>query len=407
MRKLSVVFIVLFGLFFTSASQSEAFGSGGQLIIINKKTNTLAFYDNGKLVRKFNVATGRTRSLTPEGTFMIVNKIVNRPYYKKKIPGGDPRNPLGNRWLGINARGTYGTTYAIHGNSNENSIGRYVSSGCVRMHNAEVRWLFSRVNNHTPVIITYSSSSFDSIARAHMDGWQVFSGKKYYYANGKAQTGWQTINGKKYYFNEKGVMQTGWVTSGKNKYFLDQNGVMQTGWNQVGGEKYYFDEPGAAKTGWLTDAGKRYYFAKDGVLMTGWIENNGQKYYFDKDGTMRTGWVEDADKWYYFDHYGMMKTGWVNSEGKWYYLNNSGFIENAWFGEESSPVIASAADSNQNEWFTISGERYYFKSNPSTVASLLKYENTWYYLYVSADMAAASSQDQPNMETVATAAAEE
>lgn len=134
MKKLSIIFVLLFSLFLFT-NQADASG-GSQLIIINKKTNTLAFYDSGKLVKKFRVATGRTRSLTPEGTFRIVTKIVNRPYYKLKIPGGDPRNPLGKRWLGLEARGTYGTTYAIHGNANENSIGTYASSGCVRMHNS-------------------------------------------------------------------------------------------------------------------------------------------------------------------------------------------------------------------------------------------------------------------------------
>ncbi|PMU46559.1 N-acetylmuramoyl-L-alanine amidase, partial [Pseudomonas sp. GP01-A3] len=78
-----------------------------QFIIINKAINRLAFYENGKLVKEFKVATGRSQELTPEGKFKIVNKIVNRPYYKENIPGGDPRNPLGNRWLGLNARGTW------------------------------------------------------------------------------------------------------------------------------------------------------------------------------------------------------------------------------------------------------------------------------------------------------------
>jgi hypothetical protein len=150
--------LLLFVPLTTYASQGE------QLIIINKKTNRLAFFDNGKLVKIFPVGTGRTRDLTPEGTFNIVNKIKNRPYYKKNIPGGDPRNPLGDRWLGLDALGTYGTTYGIHGTNNESSIGKYVSSGCVRMHNKDVRWLFDQVKVKTTVIITYTSDSFEKIA---------------------------------------------------------------------------------------------------------------------------------------------------------------------------------------------------------------------------------------------------
>ncbi|WP_240479696.1 L,D-transpeptidase family protein [Paenibacillus wynnii] len=145
----------------------KASAAGNDLIIINKKVNQLAFFSDGKLVRTFPVATGRTHSLTPEGSFKIVVKIKNRPYYKEKIPGGDPRNPLGDRWMGLEVNGTYGTTYAIHGNSNENSIGKYVSSGCIRMHNEDIHWLFPKVEKNTRVVITTSSSGMEKIAAKH------------------------------------------------------------------------------------------------------------------------------------------------------------------------------------------------------------------------------------------------
>lgn len=138
-----------------------------QLIIINKSNNQLAFYENGQLLKVHSVATGKMPSYTPEGKFKIVNKIVNRPYYTGNIPGGDPRNPLGNRWLGINAGGTWGTTYAIHGNNNASSIGKYVSAGCIRMYNDEINWLYSKVKVNTPVIITTTSKSFVSIATSN------------------------------------------------------------------------------------------------------------------------------------------------------------------------------------------------------------------------------------------------
>ncbi|MBM7702755.1 hypothetical protein JOC83_001589 [Bacillus iocasae] len=160
----SVIAFILLLSGFTSTVQAS---STGQLIIINKSTNQLAFFDNGKIVKTFKVATGRSMSYTPEGTFSIVNKIKNRPYYKKNIPGGSPNNPLGDRWLGLNARGTYGTTYAIHGNNNPSSIGKYVSSGCVRMYDNDVRWLFDRVKLHTKVVIgQFGSKKFEDIAKA-------------------------------------------------------------------------------------------------------------------------------------------------------------------------------------------------------------------------------------------------
>ncbi|MBM7662525.1 hypothetical protein JOC85_003332 [Bacillus mesophilus] len=162
MKKLTGAFIVLMSLFLgTSMIEAE---TGNQLIIINKGTNQLAFFENGKHVATFRVATGRSQSYTPEGTFQIVNKIKNRPYYKENIPGGHPNNPLGDRWLGLDARGTYGTTYAIHGNSNPASIGTYASAGCVRMFDDDVRWLFDRVDLYATVVITNTSQSFEAIA---------------------------------------------------------------------------------------------------------------------------------------------------------------------------------------------------------------------------------------------------
>ncbi|RXT02873.1 L,D-transpeptidase [Ammoniphilus sp. CFH 90114] len=137
-----------------------------QLIIINKATNKLAFYEDGKLLKTLPVATGKKQTYTPEGTFQIVNKIKNRPYYTGKIAGGDPKNPLGDRWMGLNARGTKGDTYGIHGNNNEKSIGSYVSLGCVRMHNKDVRWLFDQVKVGTSVVIANSKLSFADIAKS-------------------------------------------------------------------------------------------------------------------------------------------------------------------------------------------------------------------------------------------------
>lgn len=126
------------------------------------------------MIKQFAVGTGKNRTLTPEGNFKIVTKIVNLPYYTGHIPGGDPRNPLGNRWLGLNARGTWGDTYAIHGNNDPSSIGHYVGHGCVRMYNSDVQWLYNQVPINTPVIITSSAKSFDAIAAAN--GYNVTGG---------------------------------------------------------------------------------------------------------------------------------------------------------------------------------------------------------------------------------------
>jgi lipoprotein-anchoring transpeptidase ErfK/SrfK len=59
---------------------------------------------------------------------------------------GGPNNPLGARALYIG-----GTLYRIHGTNNARSIGGAVSSGCIRMLNADVIDLYNRVSIGSPV----------------------------------------------------------------------------------------------------------------------------------------------------------------------------------------------------------------------------------------------------------------
>ncbi|MCH1624117.1 L,D-transpeptidase family protein [Ferdinandcohnia quinoae] len=122
-------------------------------IVINKKTNQLIVYKDNKMIKTFSVGTGKNASTTPEGSFKIVNKIKNPWYSTKGIPGGDPKNPLGSRWLGLNVPGTGGTKYGIHGTNDPSSIGKHISLGCIRMHNADVEWLYNNITLQTTVSI--------------------------------------------------------------------------------------------------------------------------------------------------------------------------------------------------------------------------------------------------------------
>lgn len=69
----------------------------------------------------------------------------------KKTAGG-PENPLGARALYLYANGT-DTLYRIHGTNDPFSIGMPVSSGCIRMSNADIIDLASRVPNGTRVMV--------------------------------------------------------------------------------------------------------------------------------------------------------------------------------------------------------------------------------------------------------------
>lgn len=64
------------------------------------------------------------------------------------IPGGSPHNPMG-----VAALTLAGGQYAIHGTNAPNSIGGFVSSGCIRMYNHDITDLYQRVQVGTPVVV--------------------------------------------------------------------------------------------------------------------------------------------------------------------------------------------------------------------------------------------------------------
>lgn len=138
-------------------------------IVINKGTNQLAFFEDGLLLDVFPVATGRQPGYTPEGSWQVVNKLVypswRHPDGGPVIPGGVPENPLGPRWLGLNALGTSGSSYGVHGNNSPYSIGTYASSGCVRMHNEDILWLYERVPVGTEVQIISTGQDLLSLKK--------------------------------------------------------------------------------------------------------------------------------------------------------------------------------------------------------------------------------------------------
>lgn len=70
-------------------------------------------------------------------------------------PGG-PDNPLGARALYLYSNGA-DTLYRIHGTNDPRSIGKAMSSGCIRMLNEDVAELFDNVIVGTPVIVRPSN----------------------------------------------------------------------------------------------------------------------------------------------------------------------------------------------------------------------------------------------------------
>lgn len=118
-------------------------------IVVNVSNNTLTLFLNDKLVKIYPVGTAKYRN-TPIGEFEIINRIVNPTWYAPDgvYPYGDPKNILGTRWMGINE-----PSYGIHGTTEPELIGKYVSAGCIRMYNKDVEELFKIVPVGTKVSI--------------------------------------------------------------------------------------------------------------------------------------------------------------------------------------------------------------------------------------------------------------
>ena len=104
------------------------------------------------MIRTFGVATAKPGYTTPEGDWKVTRKAVNPTWYNPAldswgadlpavVPGG-PTAPMGTRAIYIDeAPGLI----RIHGTPSDDSIGRYASHGCIRMHNSEIEQLYPMV----------------------------------------------------------------------------------------------------------------------------------------------------------------------------------------------------------------------------------------------------------------------
>jgi lipoprotein-anchoring transpeptidase ErfK/SrfK len=85
--------------------------------------------------------------------------LVRQPDLPRFMAGGEG-NPLGARALYLGK-----TLYRIHGTNQPSTIGKFVSSGCIRMLNADVEDLFRRVRVGTEVVVVAGRSTRSVNAR--------------------------------------------------------------------------------------------------------------------------------------------------------------------------------------------------------------------------------------------------
>ena len=142
------------------------FGYAPGTIVVDPRQRFLYLIESRRTARRYGVGVGRA-GLAFQGSGTIARKakwprwtptrnmIRREPEkYARYADGlaGGPNNPLGARALYLyrNGRDTY---YRIHGTNQPRSIGRAVSSGCIRMLNAHVADLYNRVPIGTRVVV--------------------------------------------------------------------------------------------------------------------------------------------------------------------------------------------------------------------------------------------------------------
>lgn len=118
-------------------------------ILVSIPDRKLALFENGRVVRIYRVAVGKSSTPSPAGEFKIVNRVTNPTYYHKgQVIGAGKGNPVGTRWMGLSAKG-----YGIHGTNQPNSIGKAASTGCIRMGKPDLEELFAIVDVGDPIQI--------------------------------------------------------------------------------------------------------------------------------------------------------------------------------------------------------------------------------------------------------------
>jgi nucleoid-associated protein YgaU len=101
-------------------------------------------------VRSFYVGLGEFNA-TPVGIFKVRenSKLINpewaNPRTGEKFEPDDPRNPIGEHWLGLegmseHVRDLHG--YGIHGTIDRDSIGKQLSMGCIRLVSEDVALVY-------------------------------------------------------------------------------------------------------------------------------------------------------------------------------------------------------------------------------------------------------------------------
>jgi len=124
-------------------------------ILVDLPSRWALYLMGDEVAAAWPVGIGRPGEETPPGAYTVRNKLENPPWMKEgqePIPYGDPRNPLGTRWMGWSLDGER-TSYGFHGTWDPDSVGQASSDGCIRFRNEDVEVLFQILPEGAPIRI--------------------------------------------------------------------------------------------------------------------------------------------------------------------------------------------------------------------------------------------------------------
>jgi len=131
--------------------------TGRFAVRVSKSRNDMVVTMNDVFFKRYRVGTGKHGS-TPVGKFYVQDRMKEPAWWRpdnKMVPYGDKENILGTRWMSLRSADLNDDVkgYGIHGTWDETTIGQALSSGCIRMKNADVEELFKLLPSGTSVII--------------------------------------------------------------------------------------------------------------------------------------------------------------------------------------------------------------------------------------------------------------
>ena len=145
----------------------------GTIVIDTGNTTLYYVLGQGRAIR-YGVGVGR-EGFTWSGVQTVSRKaewpdwhppaemIARQPYLPRFMAGG-PGNPLGARAMYLG-----NSEYRIHGTNDPSTIGKFVSSGCIRLTNEDVADLFSRVDVGAKVVVLPKHAPVDGARRRYQD----------------------------------------------------------------------------------------------------------------------------------------------------------------------------------------------------------------------------------------------